>query len=1010
MEHQGMRYNISITFLLLTTTLVQAQQPGSLDLSFNPTDQGLGLGDGAYGGPVEEVVRQPDGKVLLCGWFSKYNGVLTNKVARLNVDGTLDDTFSSWPGASGTVNAIALQPDGKVLIGGIFTTYNGIPRRSIARLNENGSLDTTFDPGTGLSTGTSGSPDVEAISLQPDGRIVIAGYFESYNGVARNNIARLNTDGSIDMSFDPGTGPTGRVFAVHVSASGKMQVGGEFTSFNGSAHGSLVRLNMNGSIDPSFNTGSGFQGQVACIVERSDGTLYIGGRFSTYNNIPRKCTALLLADGSLDPTYDSSIGPDPSGNLYNVRSIAEQADGKLLVGGHFTTFNGAPQAHIMRLSETGALDPTYQIGIGPDRPVFGIRLLPDGKALVCGEFSAYDDRSAFGLTVLNSDGSLDTSFNPGMGFNNDVVVQILLQADQRIIVRGSFQGYNGVTRRGIARLLPGGELDSTFDPGLAASGGTLNGMALQPDGKVVVGGAFTQFNGVPRNRIARLNTDGSVDAGFDPGSGLDNWVFAVAVQPDGKVLVGGNFTTANGVARNRIARFNTNGSLDNSFDPGSGADLAVRSFTVIDDGRILITGQFTTIDGVPRNRIARLLSDGSLDTTFDPGTGADGVVQRSIALPNGKALIQGGFFNYDGEPRQGLARINEDGSHDLGFNAGYSTSTSPQDLAVRSDGRILVVGAVTMAIDGTPRRGVARLFPNGELDLSFDPGEGSDNSIVTLALLSDERILVGGFFVQYGATGRNRIARIHDGTVPFVSIRPRVYLDGPFNGTSLMNDDLRAQQLIPLTEPYTSIGYVHTDGGGEAIPASLLGTAGANACVDWVVIELRDPIQPTTVLASQSALLQRDGDVVATDGLSPLVFLLAEGHYQVAVRHRNHLGAMTSTPLDLTGQPTDMDLTTGALGTWGNDATKEVGSNRTLWAGDANFDRQVKYVGQDNDRDEVLIEIGGIDPTNVVSDVYLGTDVNMDGQVKYVGSDNDRDVILQTIGGVPTAVRLEQLP
>ena len=220
-------------------------------------------------------------------------------------------------------------------------------------------------------------------------------------------------------------------------------------------------------------------------------------------------------------------------------------------------------------------------------------------------------------------------------------------------------------------------------------------------------------------------------------------------------------------------RFNTNGSLDNSFDPGSGADLAVRSFTVLDDGRILITGQFTTIDGVPRNRIARLLSDGSLDVTFDPGTGADGVVQRSIALPNGKALIQGAFFNYDGEPRQGLARVNEDGSLDLDFNVGFSTSTSPQDLAVRSDGRILVVGAVTMAIDGTPRRGVARLFSDGELDPQFRPGEGSDNSIGTVAVLNDERILVGGFFFQYGATGRNRIARLYDGTVPFVSIRPR---------------------------------------------------------------------------------------------------------------------------------------------------------------------------------------------------------------------------------------------
>ena len=419
-------------------------------------------------------------------------------------------------------------------------------------MNADGSLDTTFEPGTGLSTGTSGSPNVEAISLQPDGRIVIAGYFASYNGVAKNNIARLNPDGSIDMSFDPGTGPTGNVNAVHISANGKMLVGGEFTSFNGGAHGSLVRLNVDGSVDPSFITGSGFQGQVACIVERSNGTLYIGGRFGSYQEVPRKNTARLLANGTLDTTFDSSVGPDPSSNVYNVRSIAEQADGKVLVGGHFTTFNGAPQVHIMRLSETGALDPTYQIGIGPDRPVFGIRVLPDGKALVCGEFSAYDDRSAFGLTVLNSDGSMDTSFNPGMGFNNDVVLQFSCKRTSAYWSAEASKGSMGSSGAVSARLLPGGELDTTFDPGQAATGGPVNIMALQTDDKVLVAGAFTHFDGIPRNRIARLNADGSVDAGFDPGSGLNNWAFAMAVQPDGKVLVGGNFTTANGVARNRI--------------------------------------------------------------------------------------------------------------------------------------------------------------------------------------------------------------------------------------------------------------------------------------------------------------------------------------------------------------------------------------------------------------------------------------------------------------------------
>jgi len=186
---------------------------------------------------------------------------------------------------------------------------------------------------------------------------------------------------------------------------------------------------------------------------------------------------------------------------------------------------------------------------------------------------------------------------------------------------------------------------NTFDDGTYGDGtnNTVFTTALQPDGKVIIGGQFTTYNGTARNCIARLNADGSLDATFNPGSGADGTVLTTALQPDGKVIIGGFFTTYNGTARNRIARLNADGSLDATFNPGSGASHTVRTIALQPDGKVIIGGNFTTYNGTARARMARLNADGSLDATFNPGLGADGTV-RTIALqPDGKVIIGGDF-------------------------------------------------------------------------------------------------------------------------------------------------------------------------------------------------------------------------------------------------------------------------------------------------------------------------------------------------------------------------------
>ena len=248
---------------------------------------------------------------------------------------------------------------------------------------------------------------------------------------------------------------------------------------------------------------------------------------------------------------------------------------------------------------------------------------------------------------------------------------------------------------------------------------------------------------------------------------------------------------------------------------------------------------------------------------------------------------------------------------------------------------------------------------------------------------------------------------------PGVLVAPRVLLGGPYvQATQRMSDGLRAAGLLPFTEPYTALGYAHVGGGGESISPAMLTVTGDNAIVDWVVVELRSATSPYAVLATRSALLQRDGDVVATNDTGPVTFSQAAGNYRIAVRHRNHLGAMTNAAVALnTSTATLVDLSASATGTFGTNARKAVGTRMVLWSGDSNFNGVVRYAGSTNDRDLVLVAVGGTVPTNVLSNVYAGVDIDMDGTVRYTGTANDRDIILMTIGGVtPTAVILEQLP
>jgi len=358
-------------------------------------------------------------------------------------------------------------------------------------------------------------------------------------------------------------------------------------------------------------------------------------------------------------------------------------------------------------------------------------------------------------------GSLDTTFSPDAQADGPVYA-LALQPDGRLLIAGAFEKVNQVVRRRIARLKSLGSLDPTFDVG-AGPDNTIHALALQPDGRILIGGAFTNVSGTNRSGIARLNSDGSIDRFFNPGAGVDNPVFAIALQPDDKILIGGAFATVDGWMRFGVARLNTNGTVDATFDPGSGANGNVYALALQADGKILIGGEFTLVDGVPRSRLARLLPNGRLDTSFAPTV--IGSVRAILVQPDGRIVVGGSFTNVNGVTRNYLARLLPDGSLDSSFLAGMAGADSAVfALAQQPDGKLLVAGDFTHFNEVTRNR-LTRLNPDGSNDPTINFGEGADAFIAAVVVQPDRKIVIGGGFTRYDGIPRRSLARLYGGSM-----------------------------------------------------------------------------------------------------------------------------------------------------------------------------------------------------------------------------------------------------
>jgi len=645
---------------------------------------------------VTAMAQQSDGKIIVAGFTAVANNNFApyTSIYRINTDGTIDTTFAASAatyiedsGSQANINDVTVLPSGQILIAGDFTTVNGVVEGGIARLNADGSLDTTFNSG-GAGLGTANAfADVATLCLQVDanGLIYIAGDFNSYDGVSEPGLARLTANGSLDTTFNAGSdfdGNSASFGAILVRPGHGILVGGSFDDSSGNYLGSLLALKTDGTVDSSFNVDPNVYAQ--CFTLLSNGQILAGGN----GTITR-----LNTNGTTDAAFASPY----FGGSGILNSIVVQSNGDVVAAGDFSSVNGVAQENIARLTSSGTLDTTAitNTGVADQGPEVGcLAEEPDGKVLVGGGYALLDNSDVNFLARLNADSSLDATFNSGGVGPDSTVATIVAIPDGKIFIGGYFSHYNNSSVRAYARLNADGTLDATFASGVLGEDSAAVAAVIQSDGKIIVGGEFQQ-NTV---YLKRLNSDGTVDTTFS--ANLDNQVICEALQADGKLLVGGYFQTIGGVAAPHLARLNTDGSLDTSFTAPAGIAAAqeeVTSIAVLPSGQILVSAA--------NNAVQRLNANGTVDTSYVNLVSTSAIFPNGItslvALPDGSAIV-GGEFIYTGAPpptyflgangqvTQYMVKLLPNGVIDPSFNPGVNAA--PQVLLARSNGDIYAGG------------------------------------------------------------------------------------------------------------------------------------------------------------------------------------------------------------------------------------------------------------------------------------------------------------------------------
>ncbi len=684
-------------------------------------------------GNVHSLVVQADGKLLVGGEFTHIGAATRNRLARLEVNGSLDAAFN--PNLSGSVYAVAVQSDGGILVGGDFSQVGSQSRSRLARLSSTGVADAAFTP--------TADDKVHAIAALGNGKILVAGEFTQISGQPAAHLARLASSGALETAFAPVV--NGAVYALAVQRDGAILIGGAFTHVDGQPRNHIARLDANGNLDPGFNPDA--NAAVRAVGLQFGGRIVLGGDFTQVSGQPRTYLARLTAAGAVEAAPALAIS-DP------VHSLLVQADDRFLAGGAFLEVGSQPRTGLVRFAADGTLEAAF--APNPNGAVYAMTEQPDGKLAIGGAFLDVGSTLRRRLARLYEDGSLDADFDPTA---DNGVKALALQLDGKVLIGGAFANIDSQPHKRIARLLPDGTVDATFAPAFNDDNPDIWAIAVQPDSKILVGGAFSPVGGQAHQHVGPLDANGGVDASFTEAA--DGFVLALALQPDGKIVIGGDFQTVNGQPRRGLARLNSNGALDSTFR----ADTDGRVVTVAlqADGNLIAGGEFGTVMGASHDNLVRLHADGTVDDAYNPS--ANAFVYTVGLQADGRALVGGTFFQVNGVTRNGIARLHTDGTLDTTFNPNIEDGGFVYSLATQTDGKIIVAGNFTV-IGGQIRNRIARFSAAGQLDTTFNPNvnPGVNGVVFATALQKDGKLTIGGSFAEVGGVVRTNLARLSANT------------------------------------------------------------------------------------------------------------------------------------------------------------------------------------------------------------------------------------------------------
>lgn len=735
-----------------------------LDTSFNTPSlevklpRGFNLG---IGNAINDMALQKDGKLIVVGSFEEYNGRKRNRICRILSNGEIDEGFISGSGFNASVNIVKIQSDGKILIAGRFNVYNNMPCDGLVRLNENGTIDKTFN----LPTRIQGT--INDILPTEDGKVFIAGRFNQYNNVFVKGVVRLLNDGSVDNTFALPSGFDGGVNSIAIQKN-KIIIGGDFTFNLGSGIliSKLTRLTASGSFDITYNaSGKGFEtsgGNVLKVYIQPDNKILVSGNFKKYNDNVVNRFIRINENGWLDKKFNINIDSKKFGSVEGeIHKIYCTADGSIYLGGEFESFGNYIRFGFVKLDAQGNVVREFfdnNVLTGQRPIITSFAVLPSGEYIVGGRFEYLNGFKRNSIALLDNRGSISKNlFFVSKGVSGPVTHIIPFKG--KFLLAGKFNFYDDEVVNGITLIDEKGERDASFNfSSVSFSTETISDVKVLKNGQILLAGIFNPTNASNSHKIIKLNEDGSIEESFYIGANIDNYVYSIDEQSDGKIIVGGDFKKVDGISKVGIIRINIEGSIDNSFNSNNSLDMFIKKIVVDKEtDKIFVSGRYTHPSRRVYINLQRLMPNGNIDNTFNFSLFENKDV-KGFTIDNKKRILAYGGLNTQANARTEIIRVDYNGNYDASFLIDpkfYKYGNFVNRVLVLPTNDIMVGFQSPPNGDNiTENNSIIRLNDNGAVSTNFKfssnmnlgtQGEmfGTMNSSI---LLNNNTLLVGGNF------------------------------------------------------------------------------------------------------------------------------------------------------------------------------------------------------------------------------------------------------------------------